>query len=90
LNETDLIKKIKDFIFLRLNTQKYKIQIDENYLNKLSMKFLQDLFGYGKIDELIRNDELEEIMILGTNKPIFVYHRKYGMMKTNLKYQNEK
>jgi hypothetical protein len=28
-------------------------------------------------------------MIIGTSKPIFVYHRKYGMMKTNLQFRDE-
>ena len=27
-------------------------------------------------------------MIIGINKPVFVYHRKYGMMKTNIKFTN--
>ena len=29
-------------------------------------------------------------MIIGLDKPVFVYHRKYGMMKTNLVYSDEK
>ena len=28
-------------------------------------------------------------MIIGTGKPIFVYHRKYGMMKTNIQFKDE-
>lgn len=28
-------------------------------------------------------------MIIGTDKPVFVYHRKYGMMKTNIKFSDE-
>lgn len=90
LNKNELLKKIKDFIFVRLNNEDMKIKASASYLNNLAECFLQDLFGYGKIDSLIRDDELEEIMIIGTGKPVFVYHRKYGMMKTNLKYTNEK
>lgn len=90
LNENELLKKIKDFIFIRLNNEDIRINASESYLNNLAECFLEDLFGYGKIDSLIRDDELEEIMIIGTNKPVFIYHRKYGMMKTNLKYTNEK
>ena len=90
LNESKLLNDIKDFIFLRLNSNSAHIKIDNSYLDELSKKFLQDLFGYGKIDSLVRDDEREEIMIIGTNKPVFVYHRKYGMMKTNIIYKNEK
>ena len=59
------------------------------YLDHLSQKFLRDIIGYGEIDPLIQDDELEEIMIIGTGKPVFVYHRKYGMMKTNLQFDDE-
>ncbi len=90
LNQDKLLKDIKDFIFLRLNNNSGNINVDKSYLNDISKKFLQDLFGYGKIDSLIHDDDLEEIMIIGTNKPVFVYHRKYGMMKTNIIYKDEK
>ena len=50
---------------------------------------MRDIIGYGAIDPLIQDDELEEIMIIGTSKPIFVYHREYGMMKTNLQFSDE-
>lgn len=90
MDENKLLKDIRDFIFLRLKVETSEINVDKNYLNKLSRRFFQDLFGYGKIDSLIRDDNLEEIMIIGTGKPVFVYHRKYGMMKTNLAYEREK
>ena len=39
---------------------------------------------------MIQDDDLEEIMVIGVNKPIFVYHRKYGMMRTNAEFENER
>ena len=41
---------------------------------------MKELIGYGEISSLIDDDNLEEIMVIGVNKPVFVYHRKYGMM----------
>jgi len=40
--------------------------------------------GYGILAPLMRDDWLEEIMINGYNKPIFVFHKRYGMCETNL------
>ena len=40
--------------------------------------------GYGKIDPLLKDDALEEIMIIGKDKPIYVYHRNNGMMITEI------
>ncbi|WP_292782699.1 hypothetical protein [Methanobrevibacter sp.] len=87
-NETKLLNDIKNFLFVRLTQDNQNNGITNEYLDNLSHKLLQDIIGYGKIDPLIQDDELEEIMINGTNKPIFVYHRKYGMMKTNIYFLN--
>ena len=82
-SEERLLNDIRSFLSIRLNEN-----ISEEYLENLSERFLRDIIGYGEIDSLIQDDELEEIMIIGTGKPIFVYHRKYGMMKTNIEFEN--
>lgn len=88
VNEDKLLNDIKNFIFNRLSTNNENIS--NKYIDKLSHKFLRDIIGYGEIDSLIQDDDLEEIMIIGINKPIFVYHRKNGMMKTNIQYNDKK
>ena len=88
VNEDKLLNDIKNFIFNRLSTNNENIS--NKYIDKLSHKFLRDILGYGEIDSLIQDDDLEEIMIIGINKPIFVYHRKNGMMKTNIQYNDKK
>ena len=88
-NEERLLNDIRNFISLRLNGTDSDNGISKQYLDSLSRKFLRDINGYGEIDPLIQDDELEEIMVIGTDKPVFVYHRKYGMMKTNIRFNNE-
>lgn len=65
-----------------------KEKFSREYSKQLSQRILRDIIGYGQIDPLIQDDDLEEIMIIGINKPVFVYHRKYGMMKTNIRFSN--
>ncbi len=89
-NEDKLLNDIKSFVFLRLAQENQNENITNEYLDNLSLKLLRDIIGYGEIDPLIQDDDLEEIMINGIDKPVFVYHRKYGMMKTNLKFSDEK
>lgn len=89
-NEDKLLNDIKSFLFARLTQENQNNDITNEYLNTLSHKLLRDIVGYGKIDPLVQDDELEEIMVNGIDKPIFVYHRKYGMMKTNIRFGNEK
>ena len=87
LSETKLLNDIKNFLFNRLSFESGNASSE--YIDSLSRKLLQDIVGYGQIDPLIHDDDLEEIMIIGVNKPVFVYHRDYGMMKTNIVYKNE-
>ena len=86
LNEARLLNDIKNFLYARLSYD--PAHISNEYVESLSRKLLQDIVGYGQIDPLIHDDELEEIMIIGVNKPVFVYHRKYGMMKTDISYKS--
>lgn len=88
-NEEILLNDIKNFLFLRLSGENQNNSVSNEYLDNLSRRFLRDIIGYGQIDPLIQDDDLEEIMIIGTSKPIFVYHRKYGMMKTDIEFSNE-
>ena len=88
-NEEKLLNDIQAFLFNKLSGENQNINLSKEYLNDLSQKLLRDIIGYGKIDSLIQDDELEEIMIIGIGKPVYVYHRKYGMMKTNIKYDDE-
>ena len=89
VSEEKLFNDIRAFLSLRLSGTNENNEPSNEYLDHLSQKFLRDIIGYGEIDPLIQDDELEEIMIIGTGKPVFVYHRKYGMMKTNLQFDDE-
>ena len=88
-NQDKLLNDIKSFLFARLSQTHSNNDITNEYLDRLSHKLLRDLVGYGEIDPLIQDDDLEEIMIIGIGKPVFVYHRKYGMMKTNIQFNDE-
>ena len=90
VSEEKLLNDIKNFLFLKLNESPLDEGATNEYLEGLSRKILRDIIGYGELDSLIQDDDLEEIMIIGLDKPVFVYHRKYGMMKTNLVYHDEK
>ncbi len=88
-NKDKLLNDIKVFLFNRFSGENQNKRVPNEYLDNLSRKLLRDIIGYGKIDSLIQDDELEEIMIIGINKPVYVYHRKHGMMKTNIRYDDE-
>ena len=88
VNEDKLLNDIKNFLFAKLANNSQNNIISNEYLDNLARKLFQDLVGYGEIDPLIRDDNLEEIMVIGIDKPVFVYHREYGMMKTNILFKD--
>ena len=98
-NYKDIMDKIEDFRtslekedFLRqyLEVQLERDNIVTENLDQLISRIMDDIFlGYGRIGPLIRDDDLEEIMINGIEMPIFVFHRKHGMCATNLQYNTQ-
>ena len=64
-------------------------RISFHNLNRIvSMIMDKIFFGYGRLGPLMRDDNLEEIMINGFEVPVFVIHRKHGMCLTNIRYEN--
>ncbi len=45
---------------------------------------VDNTIGYGPISEMMRDAELEEIMVNGFGTNVFIFHRKYGMCATNV------
>lgn len=51
---------------------------------------VREMMGFGLIDPLIADDKLEEVMVIGIDRPVYVFHRKYEMMKTNIVFYSDK
>ena len=49
----------------------------------------RDLVGFGRIDPLMRDPNIEDISCDGVNKPVYVWHRNYESIETNLKFEND-
>ena len=50
---------------------------------------IQEMLGLGKIEFLLNDPQLEEIVIISSKEPVRVYHKKYGWLKTNIKIEKE-
>ena len=63
---------------------KYFPNTDERTLNMLVNYILEENLGLGKIDILLSDPRLEEIIINNHREPVWVYHRRHGWLKTNV------
>ncbi|MBU4201627.1 MAG: Flp pilus assembly complex ATPase component TadA [Candidatus Altiarchaeales archaeon] len=52
-------------------------------------ELIKETIGYGKIDALVSDDGLEEIMISGSKLPVFVIHREFGTCNTNINFESD-
>jgi Flp pilus assembly CpaF family ATPase/Fe-S-cluster-containing hydrogenase component 2 len=79
----DLEDELVDYCLknnIELDSDQYQYLIDMAYNN---------LYEFGPLSQLLADFNLEEISIIGINLPVFVYHRHYGWLETNLKYVSE-
>ncbi len=44
----------------------------------------RDLVGFGRIDPLMRDPNIEDVSCDGIKKPVYIWHRKYESIETNL------
>ena len=65
------------------------LHLEPTRLMQLGELAVRDMLGYGQLDPAIADDKLEDIMVTGVGKPVYVYHRKYGMCYTNLVFNDE-
>ena len=64
------------------------LEIPPEKKQKLAELIVNDMVGYGLLEPLLEDDDIEEIMVIGPKRPVYVFHRKYGMLETNVVFQN--
>lgn len=85
----DTHEQMKQFI---LEVGRYMgATIDATKIEPLATVATLNSTGFGPFDILLKDDKLEEVMGIGVgiDRPAYVYHRKYGMLKTNIFFKND-
>ncbi len=63
--------------------------VENGTLYKLLYYLVRDFIDYGAIDPIMRDPAVEDVSCDGTNVPVFVYHREYRDLKTNIAFDRE-
>ncbi|MAG47251.1 hypothetical protein CL617_01480 [archaeon] len=79
--------KFKSTIIYLIN--KYLPDITDETKNFLTTYLMQKSFGLGKVEILMSDPNLEEVVINSSDEPIWVYHHELGWLKTNIHLKNE-
>jgi flagellar protein FlaI len=67
----------------------YNIKLTDEVYKKIFYYLERNYIGYGRIDALLRDAQIEDISCNGFNIPVFLYHIKYMNIKTNIVFYNE-
>lgn len=73
--------------FLNIATDLIKSELKdtgEDVIKLLAGILVHEMLGLGKIEFLIADVNLEEIVINNSGEPVWVYHKKYSWLKTNV------
>ncbi len=75
---------------LKVLIKKYFPHIDKPTSDFLVNHLIQESIGLGKIEILLHDKNLEEIVVNNAKEPVWAYHRKYGWVKTNIYVDSER
>jgi len=82
--EIKLSRKIAHLI------KKYKLEIPAKNLSKITYYAIRDFVYLGKIEPLMRDHMVEEISCDGTNIPLYIWHREFESIPTNIRFETDK
>ncbi len=66
----------------RIMEEKYHLLPDK--IAVFSGILVHQMLGLGELELILNDDNLEEIVVNGAKEPVWVYHRKFNWLKTNI------
>jgi flagellar protein FlaI len=67
----------------------YMLKIDAQSKKKIMYYLEKEFLGLGKLEVLMKDPNIEDISCDGSGVFIFLYHRRFGSLKSNVKYNDE-
>jgi flagellar protein FlaI len=68
----------------------HSILVDEVSKQRIHYYLQRDFLGYGPIDVLMRDAMIEDISCDGPGIPVYLFHRQYESIKTNVVFEDER
>ena len=64
-------------------------KVEDEAWSKILYYLERDMLGYGQINAIMNDPEIEDVSCDGIDSPIFVWHRKYESIPTNIVFKNK-
>lgn len=69
--------------------EKYLPGFGKKEKDQLTGYLINEMLGLGDIEILLADDKLEEVVINNSREPIWVYHKRWGWLKTDIMVESE-
>jgi len=66
-----------------------EIDLNEKSLQRIIYYIQRDFVGYGAIDVMMRDPDVEDCSCDGVDIPLYIYHRRFGSIRSNIRFENE-
>lgn len=83
----DAAKELKSKILELI--KKYNMEIPTRSLSKITYYAVRDFVYLGRIEPLMRDHLIEEISCDGVNVPLYIWHREFESVPTNIMFEND-
>ena len=82
---------LRDYLKVRYNEtiDLYDIKLEDRRKQVLLYYLERELLGLGRSDPVLKDPFIEDISCNGPQIPLYIFHRIFGSMKTNVMYENE-
>ena len=67
----------------------YKLTLDAPVSEIMLYYIIRDYLDYGKLDLMMKDPMIEDVSCNGPKIPLYIWHRKYESIPTNVKYDND-
>ncbi len=63
-------------------------ELSDSKIDSIAKMIVEEMVGYGRLNPLLEDEYLEEIMVMGANSPVYVYHKKFSACETNVVFNS--
>ncbi len=81
-------KRVSSTLFKSFGKSHVHQPVDESEVATVAYYVMRDLIGYGPIDPLIRDREIEDVTCNGVGMPVYVFHREFEWLETNVVFSD--
>ncbi|MBU7014470.1 MAG: type II/IV secretion system ATPase subunit [Theionarchaea archaeon] len=81
---------LTDYLRREVNNviRKYRMRMDRPSYERLTYYVTREFVGYNRIDPILRDPNIEDISCDGPAIPLYIFHRHFENLKTNVIFRN--